>query len=136
MSKYLLDTNICIELLRGNTAIAKKINEKGLSKCRISEITKAELIYGEEYGRLKGMRYIPQQLDIFFDTIKIIPISDSIRLYGAEKARLRHAGTPMEDDFDLLIGCTSVVKKCVMVTNNIRHFKNIQGVVIEDWMEE
>jgi tRNA(fMet)-specific endonuclease VapC len=49
-----------------------------------------------------------------------------------EKARLRKAGTRI-DDFDLLIGVTSVVHNLVMVTNNTSHFQRIKDIVLEDW---
>ena len=47
-------------------------------------------------------------------------------MFASEKARLRLAGTPMEDNFDLLIGCTSVIHRMVMVTENLKDFKNIE----------
>jgi tRNA(fMet)-specific endonuclease VapC len=53
-------------------------------------------------------------------------------LYAKEKARLRKAGTPI-DDFDLLIGATAVTHKLIMVTNNTKHFKRINGIKLEDW---
>jgi tRNA(fMet)-specific endonuclease VapC len=56
-------------------------------------------------------------------------------LYAKEKARLRKAGTPI-DDFDLLIGVTSVTHKLTMVTNNSNHFKKIDGIDLEDWTIE
>ena len=48
MKKYLLDTNICIFLLRGKYNVNKKIDTVGLDNCYISEITVAELKYGAE----------------------------------------------------------------------------------------
>ena len=45
-NKYLLDTNICIELLHGRYHISDKIEEIGIEHCVLSEITIAELYYG------------------------------------------------------------------------------------------
>ena len=45
-NKYLLDTNICIELLHGRYHISDKIEEIGIEHCVLSEITIAELIMG------------------------------------------------------------------------------------------
>ena len=42
--------------------------------------------------------------------------------------------TPM-DDFDLLIGAAAVQQDLILVTDNVRHFKNIQGLTIENWVE-
>ncbi len=38
------------------------------------------------------------------------------------------------EDFDLLIGCTSVAKNLTMVTNNIKHYSRITGIQIEKWV--
>jgi tRNA(fMet)-specific endonuclease VapC len=46
--KYLLDTNICIHLLRGQFNLLEKLKEIDLRDCTISEITLAELIFGAE----------------------------------------------------------------------------------------
>ena len=57
--KYLLDTNICIHWLRAKYSIAERIQERGLDNCCISEITKAELLLGEELALKKGYN-VPQ----------------------------------------------------------------------------
>ena len=135
MKQYLLDTNVCVFLLRGQYAIDKKLDNVGLENCYISEITKAELKYGAELGRRKGLRQRMEHLNEFLDSINILPISDAIDLYASEKARLRLAGTPADDDFDLLIGCTAIVNDMVMVTENLKHFKNYTGIRLENWIE-
>ena len=74
-------------------------------------------------------------LEHFLTAIKIIPIYHSLDLYAKEKARLRKTGTPV-DDFDLLIGVTSVTHNLIMVTSNTEHFKRIKGIVLEDWTKK
>lgn len=137
MGQYLLDTNICIcvFLLRGQYDVDKKIDEVGLENCHISEITMAELKYGAELGRKKGIKQRAQGLDSFLSSIQILPISNAIDLYASEKARLRLAGTPADDDFDLLIGCTAIVNDLIMVTENIKDFKNFSNIKLENWIK-
>ena len=135
MKQYLLDTNVCVFLLRGQYAIDKKLDNVGLENCHISEITEAELKYGAELGRRKGLRQRMEHLNELLASINILPISDAIDLYASEKARLRLAGTPADDDFDLLIGCTAIVNDMVMVTENLKHFKNYAGIRLENWIE-
>lgn len=62
-----------------------------------------------------------------------MPIFHSLDLFAKEKTRLRKSGT-LIDDFDLLIGVTSVYHKLVMVTDNTSHFKRINGIKLEDWV--
>ena len=75
MKQYLLDTNICVFLLRGQYDIDKKLDKVGLEHCYISEITEAELKYGAELGRRKGLKQRIEQLDEFLSALKILPIS-------------------------------------------------------------
>lgn len=88
-----------------------------------------------EYGKLKGgIRYKDQRLDEFFEAVNVIPVSSVFDHYAKEKARLALAGKPT-GDFDLLIGCTSVVGKLTMVTQNIRDFENIKDIRLENWID-
>lgn len=48
MSKYLLDTNICIFFFKGRFRLDEKFIEVGVDNCFISEITLAELKFGTE----------------------------------------------------------------------------------------
>ena len=73
----------------------------------ISEITLAELVFGAENSNNPSKNHA--LINKFIDNITILPIYDSINLYGKEKARLRKKGI-MISDFDLLIGSTSVEK--------------------------
>lgn len=133
--KYLLDTNICAYLLRGKYNVAARIDEVGIKNCCISELTVAELMFGKIYGQIKGgPKYRDQRLNQFFSTIKVLPINIAFDLYANEKARLQIAGTPA-DDFDLLIGCTAVSKKMIMVTENVKDFKNIKDIKLENWIQ-
>ena len=135
MEKYLLDTNICIFLLRGKYNVDKKMDEVGLENCYISEITVAELKYGAELGNRQGLVRRMQSLDEFIASVRVLPISETLDLFAKEKARLRLAGTPADDNFDLLIGCTSLVYDMVLVTENVKDFKNLTGIKLENWVK-
>ncbi len=96
----------------------------------ISEITLAELKFGVENSeRQERNRAV---LVKFLAGVQVLPIYHSLDFYAVEKARLRKMGTPV-DDFDLLIGATSVTHKLIMVTNNTSHFARINGINLEDW---
>ena len=42
--------------------------------------------------------------------------------------------TPCDDNFDLLIGCTSIAYNFVCVTDNTKHFENFKGISLENWI--
>ncbi len=98
--------------------------------CFISEITLAELMFGVENSEKKEKNQ--KALDDFLSGVKVIPIFHALSHYAKEKARLRKAGTPI-DDFDLLIGTSAITHNLVLVTNNTAHFKRIKNIKVEDW---
>ena len=136
MKKYLLDTNICIAILRKNSEIADILAKIAISQCYISEITLIELKVGEILGKAKAPqgKFINQHIDEFVSRLTILPISTTIDFFAEEKVRLQLAGTPAHNNFDLLIGCTAVVNDMTMVTDNIKDFKNIRGIKTENWI--
>ncbi len=131
---YLLDTNVCVFYLRGKFDIDKAIDRVGWDNCYISEITMFELKLGVELSKQKDGIDRTKGLNGFFKEINIIPITESIDFAAKEKVRLRLKGTPLDDDFDLLIGATAVANNLVMVTENNKDFKNISGIEIENWI--
>ncbi len=130
MKKFLLDTNICIYLLKGFYQLDEKIERAGINNCYLSEITVAELKFGAENStnRVKNRKVIEE----FINKFPILPIFNSLNIFAIEKARLRKRGTPIED-FDLLIAASSVTHNLKMITNNTNHFKRIEGIDLEDW---
>lgn len=129
---YLLDTGICVFYLRGKYSLDKIFTEKGPTNCCISEITVAELRFGAENSNHPQKSH--NQIDEFLENITIVPIFSSIKRYAKEKARLRKLGTPLHDDFDLLIGATAFEYDLVLVTDNLKHFERIEGIIIENWI--
>tara|TARA_R110000868_G_scaffold30818_1_gene113620 strand:+ start:496 stop:894 length:399 start_codon:yes stop_codon:yes gene_type:complete len=130
--KYLLDTNICIHLFRGKFNLIEKFQEINLDDCAISEITLAELIFGAENSSNPKKNY--KIIDAFSEQVKILPIFNSIQIYAKEKVRLRKKGI-MISDFDLLIGSTAIANELIMVTENIKEFKRISDIEIENWVQ-
>jgi len=131
--KYLLDTNTCIFFLRGKLNLDEVIKEKGLENCFVSEITVAELRFGAENSENPAKSN--KAVDSFVSGISIIPIFGSIKRYAKEKVRLRKLGTPINDEFDLLIGVTAVENKLTLVTDNSKHFDSIAGIKLENWFK-
>jgi tRNA(fMet)-specific endonuclease VapC len=130
LKNYLIDTNICIYYIKGKFDLSEKFEKADPDNCYISEITLAELKFGVENSEKKDKNQ--KVLNNFLSGVKIVPIFHSLDLYAKEKARLRKAGTPI-DDFDLLIGVTSVTHNLILVTNNTDHFQRIKGISLDDW---
>ncbi len=131
---YLLDTNICIFYLRGRYNIDQKIDNVGWENCCISEITVLELKMGVELSMQRdGINRSPQ-LNQFLDDIKVVPINGALDIAASEKIRLRLAGTPCDDNFDLLIASTAIANGMVCVTDNTKDFHRFRGIQMENWV--
>ena len=116
--------------MKGKFNLEVKFEKLTADDCYISEITLAELKFGVENSERPDKNRLT--LNNFLTGVQILPIFHSLDLFATEKARLRKLGIQI-DDFDLLIGVTSVTQNLLMVTNNTNHFTRIQGIELEDW---
>ena len=129
--QYLLDTNVCISLLRNNKPlVTARFAQVGITVCAISEITEAELRVGAESSQRPDFQH--SLIDQLIVSFTVLPIAPAIRVYARERARLQAGGQPV-DSFDLLIGATALANNLTMVTNNTKHFARMQGLQLEDW---
>lgn len=133
MKKYLLDTNICVYLLKGLFDLDKKIEKAETKNCFVSEITIAELKFGVENSVHQEKN--KKTIDEFVNRFAILPIFNSLDIYAKEKARLRKKGKSL-DDFDLLIGATAISNELILVTRNVSDFERLEGIEIENWMTD
>ena len=130
---FLLDTNICIYYFKGEFGLKEKVERIGYEQFYISEITLAELVYGAEKSQkpTKNMKVV----EFFLDKIQILPIFDAIKIYAKEKARLKTKGKIISD-LDLFIGATAIVNDMTLVTRNVREFKRMKNIKIENWVDD
>lgn len=136
MNHYLLDTNICIHYLKGQYNLQDKIAQVGLISCYLSELTIAELLFGVENSapeRREANRQNVFNLQSVF-TGRILRISDGFQEYARQKAALKQIGR-MTGEFDLLIGVTAIVHDLTLVTRNTRHFTDLEGIQLENWID-
>jgi tRNA(fMet)-specific endonuclease VapC len=130
LKQYLLDTNICIYLLKDLFGLVEKIEAIGISNFFISEITIAELKFGAENSAFpeKNAQKTSQIQQLF----TVIPIFSSLDVYAREKARLKKEGRIL-DDFDLLIGATAIYNNLALITRNVSDFERLKAIEIENW---
>ena len=131
MVKYMLDTSICIELLRGNELVRQRCVEHN-DECCISPITAIELLYGA-YGAPERYReHEVAKAKLLIEHYPMFGIDDGVEFFATEKHRLESIGNSIED-FDLLIGTSAHEMGLTVVTHNIKHFNRISGLKYEDW---
>lgn len=127
---YMLDTNICVFFMRGNSSVIKKIRDIGIQNCCISEMTVAELLFGAVWSGSTANKALTKD---FCQSIQVIPISESLMEFAVRKSRLRHEGK-LIDDFDLMIGASAMANDCILVTDNTKHFDRLP-LKLENWIK-
>ena len=130
MKGYLLDTSICVFLLRGNRVVEEKLNEINENECYITDAVVAELLFGAYYSNRVEENL--RQVEEFVAEMGVIPFREIVHTFAQERTALWKAGKKI-DDFDLLIGSAAKAKDLVVVTHNRKHFEHIEGIGIEDW---
>lgn len=137
MSLFLLDTNICIYLLKNEYSVKERIAREGTRSCYLSEITVAELLFGIENSAPDRRNQNIERFDnlrLLFAG-RILPISSALYEYARQKAAVRRMGKPVAD-FDLLIGATAIVNRLVLATRNTRDFENLDRIELENWIDQ
>ncbi len=133
--KYLLDTNICIALIRQKPqALLKRLTSHEPGDVGISSITLAELFHGVE----KSAR--PEQnksaLEQFLLPLVLSDFDLNAALaYGKIRAELESNGQPI-GSMDMLIAAHAMSLNAVIVTNNVQEFQRVKGLVVEDWISK
>jgi len=130
--KYLLDTNICIYIIKKHPQHVYA-HFKGLKTgdvC-ISAITVCEL----QYGVSKSSKPTENQLALttFLAPLQIVDFPATASLsFGKIRAFLEKKGTPI-GNYDLLIAAHALCTGLTLVTNNVKEFARIPGLHIENW---
>ena len=130
--KYMLDTNICIYLIKNKNEhlISKIINQKSSDIC-ISSIVYSELMYGVLHSNQVEKNFIA--LTMFLRNIEIIDFdSKAATEYGYIKNELSKQGTPI-GPFDCLIAGHAKSLDITLITNNEKEFNRINNLKIENW---
>jgi tRNA(fMet)-specific endonuclease VapC len=128
----MLDTNACVFLLnRARPKLARKVLSTPPGEIALSAITAAELTYGAAKSRRPAeARSAVEELLAAFALIGFD--APAIDAYGALRADLERRGKPI-GPLDMLIAAHAVSQATILVTNNVREFKRVSGLRVEDW---
>jgi len=128
---YLLDTCVCIALIKQEPAVVEHIRHVGVSECKISDLTIGELYFGAyKSGRKEHFDDVIEIQNLF----EHYSTSHCMREYGDIRWQLERTGLRI-DSMDLLIGATALHEDLIFVTGNVRHFSRIPGLRVENWIK-
>lgn len=132
--KLMLDTNICIYLIKRQPAtVLKRFLEYQIGDIGISSITLSELRYG--VAKSAHQEKNTEALDEFITPLDVVSFDEeAAHVYGDIRATLEKAGTPI-GSMDMLIAAHAVSLGIPLATNNAREFVRIPALNIIDWLE-
>nr|MBI1228518.1 PIN domain-containing protein [Cytophagales bacterium] len=129
---YLLDTNICIYVIKQRPEIVlKKLKSHAISAIKISSVTISELYYG--VAKSERRKTNEDALINFLSPFEFIPFTESDAIvYGGIRAELERKGQPI-GPYDLQIAAQALSRGLTVVTNNEKEFRRISGLSVENW---
>ena len=132
MIKYMLDTNICIYIIKQKPKnVIERFRQAQVSEIGVSSTTLSEL----EYGVMKSAKSEQNKLALvqFIAPIEISAYDDvAAQHYGVIRANLERQGTPIGSLY-MLIAAHALSINSVLITNNESEFKRVSNLKIENW---
>ncbi|BBP44594.1 type II toxin-antitoxin system tRNA(fMet)-specific endonuclease VapC [Thiosulfativibrio zosterae] len=133
MIKYLLDTNICIYVIkRRPIEVLQKFNEAA-GHIAISSITLAELLHGVEKSQhlAKNLKAVED----FCSRLDVLNYDDKAAShYGEIRADLEKKGKPIGVN-DLHIAGHARSMGAILVSNNLKEFERVEGLRLQNWID-
>jgi tRNA(fMet)-specific endonuclease VapC len=131
--KYMLDTNICIYLIKQKpVAVLERFRQTDISEISISSITLSELFYGVSKSSKPEQNLMA--LTQFAAPLEIMPFGgEAAHYYGDLRAHLEIQGTPI-GSLDMLIAAHAISLSSTLITNNVKEFNRIPNLKIENWV--
>ena len=132
--RYLLDTNTCIYVIkRSPPQVYKRLRKLSIGDVGISAITFCEL----QFGVTNSSKPEKNQLALteFLAPLEVLDFPSAAAVtFGEVRLRLKRAGTPI-GSYDLLIAAHALEQGLTLVTNNLKEFKRVPGLELENWMK-
>ena len=133
MNRYLLDTDIVIEIMRGRRrSVVERLAVTRRDDVALSVITVAELFFGAHRSRnsVRNMTLCRE----FCDSFHVLPLtSAAAQRSAAARAELESSGARI-GAYDVLIAGIALAEGRILATHNIREFGRISNLQTEDWI--
>ena len=132
MLEYMLDTNICIYVIKNRPdTLRERFDQLAEALC-ISTITLGELMYGVEKSARRSQNL--DAVEQFTARLELMPFSAKAAThFGQIRATLARFGTPC-GAYDMLIAAHARSEGLRLVTNNLREFQRIPGLQVDNWL--
>jgi tRNA(fMet)-specific endonuclease VapC len=132
---YMLDTNVCISVIRRRPPqVLARLQQCAVGEVGLSTITLAELQYGA--AKSQAPERNREALETFVLPLEVVPFDiAAASAYGPVRAELERQGRPI-GAMDFLIAAHALSLHVTLVTSNTREFTRVTGLQVENWAEE
>jgi tRNA(fMet)-specific endonuclease VapC len=133
MIRYLLDTNICIYLIKRHPPeVLSRFQQIQLKQLYIPTITLFELYYGIEKNNSQQRNLAA--LENFIAPLTIVDFTvDAAKKAAKIRNHLQQQGTPI-GAYDIQIAAIALSLSMTLLTNNTREFARVKGLKLENWV--
>ncbi len=132
MPSFMLDSDICIDVMRGAAdAVLNRLERIGRDEVAVSAIVVAELWTG--ISKSRDQERSSNAVSAFLAFVMVLDWpAEAAALYGEIRARLERAGRSI-GAMDLLIAAHAVHEKATLVTRNQSEFRRVSGLKVVSW---
>ena len=133
MLKYLLDTNIVIYTMKNRPQRVKRRFERHHGRMGISTITLGELVFGAEHSQEVERNLA--DIEALVARLEVLPFDAKAAYhFGQIRAALYRTGQPI-GPYDMMIAGHARALGLILVTNNVKEFERVPGLLLEDWSQ-
>ena len=131
MLKYMLDTNIVIYTIKHRPARVRETFKRHAGQMCVSTVTVGELVFGAE--RSTQIERNLADMEGFLARLDVLPFdAGAATHFGQVRAELYRVGRPI-GPYDMMIAGHARALGFIVVTNNLREFKRVPGLRVENW---
>ena len=133
MLKYLLDTNIVIYTMKNRPQQVKRRFQQHNGQMGISAVTLGELVFGAEHSQQVERNLA--DIETMAARLEVLPFENKAAYhFGQIRAALYRTGQPI-GPYDMMIAGQARASGLKLVTNNVKEFKRVPGLLLEDWSQ-
>jgi len=132
MHRYMLDTNIVIYVIKRRPIEVLERFNANVGRMVISSITLAELVHGAEKSAFPERNL--RTVEDFISRLDVLSYDQRAAFhYGSIRADLEKKGAPIGLN-DLHIAAHARSEALTLITNNLREFSRVNGLISENWL--
>jgi tRNA(fMet)-specific endonuclease VapC len=129
--QYLLDTNICIALMRNHPSVVEHVSATSPAACAISTITAYELYTGIEKCAQPARER--SKVNLLLGAVRQLPFDSQAAIEAARIRALLESQGQMIGPYDVLMAGQARAAGLSVITDNTAEFTRVPGLLVQNW---